>query len=276
MDPIRRALQTASDELHVKGIVKDPAALAVHTEIANKFNEFMALSPAERTPLVVDAFKQSIGEIQQRAQPGTMARRTADQIYHATKGEIARQVPDYTQAMKGYQDASEGLKEIRGTFSINDRALTDTTLRKLQSTMRNNVNTNYGARTKLLDELARHQPDLPYALAGQALNSMTPRGLAAGGAGIHTLYGMATNPTSLAMLPATSPRLMGEVLHGAGQASRMGGAFLDGIGMSPQGLDRAFLMEHALNQVTQAPREENMGLSGTIRPKGTYTYGLEE
>lgn len=274
--PVRDAHRVAGDDIHFQGIVKDAGAADVHNRLGTLINDFMALPPQQRTAEALDALKQALGEVRQQTQPGTLARRTADQVYHSARNEISNQVPSYRDTMRGYADATENLREIRGTLSLGEKAMTDTTLRKLQSTMRNNVNTNYGHRQTLVDQLARHEPDLPYALAGQALNSVTPRGLAVGGAGIHALYGMASNPWQLMALPAASPRAMGEVLHGMGQGSRLAGAFMDRFGASPQGIDRAFLMDHALNQVTQAPREESMGLSGTIRPKGAYTYGLEE
>ena len=54
-------------------------------------------------------------------------------------------------------------------------------------------------------------------VAGQALNSPTPRGLqsvAATGAG---LLGIGVNPAFLAALPFESPRLVGEAAHAAGR-----------------------------------------------------------
>ena len=55
--------------------------------------------------------------------------------------------------MQEYSSRSDMIDEIGRTLSINDRAATDTTLRKLQSTTRNNANTNFGYRASLVDEL---------------------------------------------------------------------------------------------------------------------------
>jgi hypothetical protein len=277
--PIMDALKASGDELHVKGIIKDPKAAEVHTAIADKVADFMTLPPVERTPIVADALKQSIGAIQQRIPHGDPARNPANAMYHAVKNEIAAQVPEYSNAMKGYADASDALKELRGTFSINDKALPDTTLRKLQSTMRNNVQTNYGQRTKLLDDLAKYEPDLPFMLAGQTLNAWAPRGLARMNAlptGLSMLANPGTIPATAGLLPLMSPRAMGAFMYGSGRAVKAGEDALSAFKMTPVGIDRAVLMDHALNQVTQAPRDENMGLTGTIRPKGAYTYGWEE
>ena len=95
-------------------------------------------------------------------------------------------------------------------------------MRKLQSLMRNNVNTNYGNRLELAGTLEDNGADIMNAVAGQAASSLTPRGLqglAATGAGVASL----ANPATLAVLPFTSPRLMGELAYGLGSVSRGAG-----------------------------------------------------
>ena len=81
--------------------------------------------------------------------------------------------------MDDYGRASDTLKEVRGTFSLNEKALDDTAIRKLVSSTRNNVQTNYGGRQRLVDILAEKDPTLPAAIAGQAMASPLPRGLVA-------------------------------------------------------------------------------------------------
>jgi hypothetical protein len=122
--------------------------------------------------------------------------------------------------MKAYQEASELTKEIERALSLGQKAAADTSMRKLQSLMRNNVNTNYGNRLDLAKQLeAAGGNEIMPAIAGQALNSFTPRGLqgvAATGLGG---FGIA-NPATLAALPLTSPRLMGEAAYGLGKVTR--------------------------------------------------------
>ena len=89
--------------------------------------------------------------------------------------------------MKGYEEASDLTKEIEKTLSLPKDARTgptiDTSLRKLQSVLRNNVSTNYGNRTELAKYLVNSgAPHLMEALAGQAANAWVPRGLAQLGA----------------------------------------------------------------------------------------------
>jgi hypothetical protein len=107
-------------------------------------------------------------------------------------------------------------------------------LRKLQSVMRNNVQTNYGRRTDLAKMLAANgAPQLMEKLAGQALSSPVPRGLAKFAAsGIEGVVpaltaakaGLAAGGLAAAkiapMLAFTSPLLMGSAAHGLGIASR--------------------------------------------------------
>jgi len=135
--------------------------------------------------------------------------------------------------MKNYENASNLIREIEKTLSLNPKASIDTALRKLQSVMRDNVNTNYGKRgdlVKLLQESGAK--NLLNKLAGQSLKSGTPRGLArmvgavgglaTGGTSLAALGGL-VNPMVLAPLAgglaAQSPRLMGEIAHAGGRVA---------------------------------------------------------
>jgi hypothetical protein len=218
INPIRAALKQARDETHYSGVPIDQHAAQVLDRINEVVDNFANI-PGPSTPARFDAMKRAIGEIRQRTQQGTLERRVTDNIYNSIRNEITAQVPEYAAAMRNYSEASDLIEEMRRTMSINDRAMPDTTLRKLQSTMRNNVNTNYGAREHLLDELAQRQPNLPAALAGQALNAWAPRGLARAAGPIEAGLAIAhMNPMLAAGLPLSSPRIMGEASYGMGRA----------------------------------------------------------
>jgi len=266
--PIRQALNNAFGKTRFQTVVKDPDAANTVSEMLETVNRYTATpNQAWRTPEGLDALKQSIGEIRNRAQPGTLARMVADDVYQSIKAQIVKEVPEYAATMKGYEQASDQINDISRTFSLGEKAAPDTAMRKLQSVMRNNVNTNYGNRTRLMDELSQYQPELRPALAGQALNSMTPRGLSkmlAGGGGI---YGaMAANPTALAMLPMTSPRLMGEAAYAMGQGAQKVSNAMGSTGMTPDALAEALMASYAANQVT-SPALEAQGLRGGIGPR---------
>lgn len=219
--PIFKAVDDARDAVFYQGIAKDAEAAKVVSDIQKKIGEFIAIGPAGKTVAGYDALKQAIGEIRQATKPGSLAEKAAGGVYNAVKSEIVKQAPDYAKTMKDYANASETINEIRRALSVNRNAMTDTTTRKLQSVMRNNVNTNYGQRVNLAEEIGRSQPDLMPALAGQALNSWTPRGLALGVAGAHGMLNAATNPVSLAALPLASPRAVGEAAYATGQGARI-------------------------------------------------------
>jgi hypothetical protein len=152
-------------------------------------------------------------------------------VYRAIWKQIADQAPDYAKTMKGYETASNLIEEIRKTLSLNPKANVDTTVRKLQSVMRNNATANWGKRFDLVKTLdAAGGANLPEKLAGQALNTVVPRGLgrAVGGA---TFAAGFYNPAIWAALPFQSPRLMGEAAYYGGKAAGYGGK---AAGLAPQ------------------------------------------
>ena len=142
-------------------------------------------------------------------------------IRNKIKDEIIKQAPGYQKVMQAYEDAIKLERELMQELSLGKNAAAGTTLRKLQSVMRNNVNTNYGNRLEMLKTL---DPSLLPVLAGQALSTVTPRGLQSATATGTAALGY-IEPSILAALPFQSPRLMGELTLKSGQASRMlGGA----------------------------------------------------
>jgi hypothetical protein len=236
--PINDALKKAQDMVYFNGLSKSDEAASTLNKIQSKVDEWGGAFDTEqprgpkdwvnwakqhRSVESMDALKQAIGEIRQKTQPGTLERRVADSIYNAAKSSIVEQAPAYAATMKDYANASDQIKELERTFSLGEKATTDTALRKLQSTMRNNVNTNYGQRTAQMQSLADLAPELPNAIAGQQLNSWAPRGLArTRGIELGSLAALThfINPAALAAIPFSSPRLVGEAAYAAGRAAR--------------------------------------------------------
>jgi hypothetical protein len=144
-------------------------------------------------------------------------------VYNSVKRQIEAQAPEYAKAMREYTQASELIDEITRSLSLGERATADTAMRKLQSVMRNNVNTNYGARTAALEALEQQGGrELVPALAGQALNDWVPRGIQrATGAGLSLGAGsMGGLPAAAGAAAISSPRLMGEAAYLSGAAAR--------------------------------------------------------
>ncbi|MBX9862919.1 MAG: hypothetical protein K2Y42_09225 [Hyphomicrobium sp.] len=263
--PIMKSLSEAHKKAYYRDVPIDDVAAKTLDEIQGKINQFREIekaSPADvsyRSAEALDALKQAVGEIRQRTMPNTKARSVADGIYNTIKSEITRQVPEYAKTMKAYSQASDQINDLSKTFSLGERAAPDTTARKLQSVMRNNVNTNYGRRTRLMEELARYEPDLPASLAGQAMSSPTPRGLqslAAVGTGLTGLGGAtgvaAVNPMSLAALPFMSPRLMGEAAYATGTAGRMLESLSRKTGLSKEALAQILLGARGAGELSSA------------------------
>lgn len=233
--PIESAMQKVREIGSYKGVQTNKNAAGIVDELADTISQWRQLNPAEyHTPEGLDALKRAIGDIRDATQFGSPARRAADSVYNSVKGEITKQAPVYSKVMGDYSKASEALKETERALSLGDRASQDTAIRKLQSLMRNNAQSNYGNRLSLAQQLEeKGGVSLTPAIAGQAMNTWVPRGMAgqiqAGGIGLGALL---TNPGVAAMLPLTSPRLVGEAAYKAGLLSNAA----SGIGQQAGGL----------------------------------------
>lgn len=220
-DGIDKALKTGFNRVSFKGKVVDQKASGYLDEVMNAVDEWKSLNPGEfHTPSGMDALKQKIGATLESVPfEQKNARAIIGEIYNSVKNEITKQAPKYAEVMRDYSKSSELIGEIQKSLVGGKRASADTAMRKLQSLMRNNVNTNYGNRLNLARELETQggKGILP-AIAGQAVNEWMPRGLARmGQAGIG--IGSWFNPAMALLAPLTSPRLMGEAAYGLGRMS---------------------------------------------------------
>lgn len=221
--PIDQAIINAEKVGTFNGVVIRGNAASALKEIKDKVAEFKAGNPAVfRTVEGFDKLKQAIGDIQQALPYGTPARKVADDLYNSVKNEIVKQAPDYAKVMSDYEQASALLKDIEGSLSLGKKANIDTSVRKLQSILRNNANTNYGRRVDLGRQL--EATGVPGAdtlfpqLAGQMLSSPTPRGIQGATTALGGAAAYATNPSLLPGLALTSPRLVGEAAYYGGKA----------------------------------------------------------
>jgi hypothetical protein len=257
------AVNQSLNEVSFKGQVKDDFAFEKLTEAQTKVNNWKNLDPAEfHTPEGLDALKQQIGGILEKIPYEQKTALTlVNQVYNGVKSEIAKQAPTYSKTMKSYSDATDTIREIEKALSLGNKATADTAMRKLQSLMRDNVNTNYGQRLNLAKELEQvgGRQMMP-ALAGQALSNYAPRGLQ-GASSIPTAllagsaFGSPMIPLSLA---TSSPRLMGEAAYGAG---RVGRGLLDVQNRLPD-LDYPTMF----NLLYQAEQPTKIDLTGMANP----------
>jgi hypothetical protein len=231
-DDIDKALADAKAEITYKGQIKNPEAYKHLQDIQNTIKQWKVLPSAEyHSAEGLDALKQQIGALNESI-PYTQenALRVGNNIYNSVKGTIAKQAPTYSNVMSDYSEASESIKEIERALSLGNRASADTALRKLQSLTRNNVNTNYGNRLSLAQQL-EEEGGKPFinALSGQALSSPTARGLA-GLAEQGAMVGAYANPAFLFSLPFQTPRLVGEGAYLTGKIANKAQKY----GVTPQ------------------------------------------
>lgn len=224
---IDKAVQAVKDRGVFKNVVFRTKAAEAWKEVDDLINLWKS-KPANEFHTVegMDKLKIGIGEIRDALPYGTPARNAAEEIYNAVRAEVAKQAPDYARVMSDYETASELLNEMGKTLSLNPKASVDTQVRKLQSILRNNANTNYGRRVELGEVLAQQgAPNLFPMLAGQAMSSWSPRGLSGALAGAGALYNVAPNimsgltPAGVLQMASTSPRLVGETAYAAGRAA---------------------------------------------------------
>lgn len=237
--PIKDKVAQSSGMARFQGVTYNKQAENVLKKVESLITRFEK-APNGKSPVALDKMKQGVYQIARNEPPGSPSHKIAMDVYHEIGRQIRAQVPGYDKAMADYSKMSDLINEMRRALSLNDKASMDTKTRKLQSVMRNNVNTNYGQRTRLVDELAKSEPELPAALAGQALSSATPRGLQGLGA---TVTGASAymNPMTLATLPFFSPRLVGEGAYYTGRAA-------GGIGNALEAMSRAGVPPNALAQ----------------------------
>jgi hypothetical protein len=168
----------------------------------------------------LDALKQRLDALYPESPMQKQAQRAITAVRNTVKDTIVAQDKNYAKTMKAYEESLGLEREIERALSLGDRASADTAIRKLQSLTRNNANTSFAYRKELADALTKQGGgDLMPALSGQALSSWTPRGLAGQGTalGIGATGALSLNPGAAALLPLTSPRLVGLGAYGAGK-----------------------------------------------------------
>jgi len=220
-DGIETSISDIFQGFTYKGKWKTKENQAVFNAVVKEVNIWRGLESVYHTAEGFDVLKQRIYDIAK--QPDGSMNPVAGSIYHSVKKTISDQAPLYEEMMGNYSRATEQIIDIEKTLSLKNNASKDTAMRKLQSLMRDNVQTNYGQRTRLGDELEAVGDPFMAGLAGQTMGDMAPRGLArlpaAGMAASASL-----DPISVASiapyLAASSPRLVGEATHAAGQLSR--------------------------------------------------------
>lgn len=228
--PINKALNEAQEIGTFRGRSGTSAPQSVNestvgiwADMRKKISEWESLDPTEfHTPEGIDKLKQAIGDIRDNTQFGTPQRVAANKVYNSIRTEITKQAPEYGKVMAAYEKASDLLKDIKRSLFMGKAD--DASITKLQSVLRNNVNTQFGHRTDMARKLEEAGANTLFPkLAGHTLNSWTPRGIqgAVLPTGLMTMIASGVvNPLLIPTLAASSPRVVGEVAHGIGRAAR--------------------------------------------------------
>ena len=181
--------------------------------------EDWAKRPNMHDALGFDSLKKALDSIDINPAKHKHANRLRTSMNKHIRDQIKLNVPEYAKAMDDYAEAITLERQLEKTLSLGGDVPVDTTLRKLQSAMRDNVNAGLGHREKLLKELDK-SGEIFDTLAGQALNPKTPRGIArmgAGFAGLGVQGSTGFNPMLAGVMGAQSPRLTGEAARLAGR-----------------------------------------------------------
>lgn len=174
-------------------------------EILNKFYK-----DKERHNLAgFDALKKRLNGI--KTTPDKNDERVKTEIVNSVRNQILKQSPEYKAINDAYSKDSELLDDLKKVFSLNRNANSETVLKKIQSTARNNANTDWGYRAQLLN-MVDPKGEIQKEISANALNSWTPRGLFGSGAFYGGLFNM--NP---ALAAASSPRITGSLAYRTGQ-----------------------------------------------------------
>jgi hypothetical protein len=191
--------------------------------------------PTAHTVEGLDALKRALSNV--HPDPShRQANRVATALENTVKEQIYQQAPQYAPAMKDYHQRINQINEIEKTLSLGDKASIDTAMRKLQSTS----GPRNMRRAELLDQM-EEMGGVPLrpALAGQVMSEKVPKLRGLGGVGVGALGALATgNPLMLGLGALSSPRLVGEALHGAGKVADAADSIGAGkvVGAIPKGV----------------------------------------
>lgn len=161
-----------------------------------------------------DNLKKALQNI--KTQEGSNAERVKTNIANSIKGQILKQSPEYKKINDAYSKDSELLTDLKKVFSLNRNANSETILKKMQSTARNNANTDWGYRAQLLKKLDP-TGEIQQEISANALSQIAPRGGIAGLFGGAGLLSALYNPSKAPLLLASSPSAVGYGAYGLGK-----------------------------------------------------------
>ena len=231
--------------------------------------------PASHTLLGFDDLKQALRNSINWKSDSSYVTSAASSLANAAKDTAMTAAdPAYRRSLERYQTMSDKLNDVDKAFSLKSDNL-HTVMSKLQSVMRNNANTQYGMRKGAAQTLKDEGGvDILPMMAGHAASSWAPRGLhrlIMGGEfpGIGVAATLGHPGAAAAMLghmALSSPRLMGETIHGMGRVAGLPGAIYNQLPESFRNVAtpmlRSAVSQPARNLYTTVGREEEQQAHG--------------
>jgi ribosomal protein S17E len=172
------------------------------------------------TPKGVDYLKRQIDNFYMGNRDSRQYDRFINGVRNSAKEVLTKNVPQYSKMTQKYAKFTEIEEEIGRALSLDDKAMVDTGLRKLMSTMRENFEWRKNLVQKL-DEVS-HGELLP-KIAGYTMQSYMPKGLVGKlemGTGAMITYLHGIDPILATALAMSSPRLSGEFIYMLGKAAK--------------------------------------------------------
>ena len=175
-------------------------------------------NPALHNAKGLDMLKRKIGDMYPLNPKSRGEQAIVIEVQNIIKNEIITQVPKYAKIMEAYETASKLERTLMQELSLGSKNAS-TTLKKLQSVLRNNVNTNFGARLQSFKNIKGIDDiNLTERIAGTSLSSWTPTNIA--GQTTPIMAGLTiANPATAAILPFMSPKFTGNVAQLFGKGS---------------------------------------------------------
>jgi hypothetical protein len=168
-----------------------------------------ASDPAAQTAQRMDELKRAVAALREWNPLRSSERAAVDRVHAAIEAEIADKAPNYAKATADHWKAADQLDGVNDLLRVQND---DAAIRKLQTMSRTNVATSDGRPATLMDILARHEPALPHALAGQAMK------------------GSESSSVPARLLGFAHPALVGEGAYGGGSMMRCAGE----MGVTPE------------------------------------------
>jgi hypothetical protein len=181
-----------------------------------------------QTAAGLDILKKRLNQYAGQVSPGTPQEAFLNKLENAVSSELKAEIPQYAEMTKGYSEATNLIKDLESGLMLrkqgmSGRIVADQQLRRLTSAMQD----NFALRRDLVQVLGGKGTDIEGEVAGYAMNSLTPRGLAGSGPALVGSGALAmVSPKMWPVLAASSPRVTAEFLRMFGK----GLAEVSGVG----------------------------------------------